>query len=207
MSKYTYEANNPQTRLETYEWDRMWVEKANDVDTHRVLYIGDSISWETRKYATEAMDGKLYFDGYATSKALDNPFFQDNIRIFSKEEKYRSAVVFNNGLHGWHLDDTVKYGEEYEKMISFLLREFEGTPIFLLLTTHVADKHRDARVVVRNGVVRDIANKYRLPVIDIYKISKEQGELLCSDGVHFTKEGYEMLAKELTDALQRGKII
>ena len=203
---YTYEAHNSTTLLEDYEWDRMWIEKANDEKTRRVLYIGDSISCETRKYATVATSCEIYFDNYATSKALDNPFFFDNIRLFAEEEKYRSAVVFNNGLHGWHLDDGSDYAKEYEKMILRLMKEFEGTPIILLLTSHVLDEKRDARVRVRNQKVCELARKYALSVIDFYEPSKKREELLSSDGVHFSKEGYEMLANELVNFLQKGII-
>ena len=199
---YTYEAHNSTTLLEDYEWDRMWIEKANDEKTRRVLYIGDSISCETRKYATVATSCEIYFDNYATSKALDNPFFFDNIRLFSEEEKYRSAVVFNNGLHGWHLDDETDYSREYKKMICFLMKEFEGTPLVLLLTTHVAHEERDARVRVRNRVVCELAEKYGLSVIDLYTVTKEHSEFLGNDGVHFSKEGCQLLSDVLVKQIK-----
>ena len=106
-------------------------------------------------------------------------------------------VLFNNGLHGWHLDDETDYAKEYEKMICFLLKEFEGTPILLLLTTHVTNKERDVRVQVRNRIVCELAEKYSLPTIDLYTLTKEHEELIGNDGVHLTKEGYEILAGTL----------
>ena len=58
-------------------------------------------------------------------------------------------------------------------MIRFLLSEFDGTPLVLILTTHVADPERDARVCVRNRIVCELARKYGLPVIDFYKPTNE----------------------------------
>ena len=107
--------------------------------------------------------------------------------------------MFNNGLHGWHLDDATDYAKEYEKMLCFLLKEFEGTPIVLLLTTHVANEERDARVRARNRVVCELAEKYGLSVIDLYTVTKEHSELLGNDGVHFSKEGWQLLADVLVE--------
>lgn len=202
MSEFTYEAENRATPLETYEWDNVWWEHANTSGTPRVLYIGDSISCGTRKKATEVAQNKIFFDGFGTSKGLDNPYFSDSIRMFAKQQGERAAVLFNNGLHGWHLDDVTEYGAYYENMIHFLLKEFENTPLFLVLTTHVANPERDARVVVRNRVVLEIAKKYGLPTIDLYAIVKEHHDLF-TDGVHLNAEGYDLLAKALVENVSK----
>ena len=198
MSDFTYEAETCETPLETYEWDNVWWEHADVDGIARVLYIGDSISCGTRKRATEAAGNKIFFDGFGTSKALDNPYFEEAVRIFAKQQGERAAILFNNGLHGWHLNDETEYGEYYEKKINFLLNEFQNTPLFLVLTTHVADPERDARVVARNRVVLELAKKYRLPTIDLYAITKEHDGLF-TDGVHLIGEGYDMLARELVE--------
>ncbi len=197
MNNFTYQQENNEKKLETYEWDNVWWEHADKGDLPRVLYIGDSISCATRRIATETANGKIYFDGFGTSKALDNPYFADSVRTFARQQGERRAIFFNNGLHGWHLDDKTDYAREYEKMIRFLTDEFKGTPLVLLLTTSVADPERDKRVTERNRVVSELASKYSLSVIDLYSITKSDSELLSSDGVHLTPEGYQLLADEL----------
>lgn len=199
MSNYTYEFDNYSQRLETYEWDNVWWECANTKDAVRVLYIGDSISCATRRVATEAAEKMVLFDGFGTSKALDNPYYTDTLHLFAQQQGKREVVLFNNGLHGWHLDDETDYAKEYEKMLCFLLKEFEGTPIVLLLTTHVANEERDARVRARNRVVCKLAEKYGLLMIDFYTVTKQHSELLSSDGVHFSKEGLQLLADVLVE--------
>lgn len=87
-------------------------------------------------------------------------------------------------------------------MIRFLLSEFDGTPLVLILTTHVADPERDLRVKARNNVVLALAKKYGLPVIDFYKPTNENPHLLSSDGVHLSREGYELLANELVECVR-----
>ena len=42
--KDTYEAKNAENALETYEWDDVWFDRAEDSSLPRVLILGDSIS-------------------------------------------------------------------------------------------------------------------------------------------------------------------
>ncbi len=201
MSDFTYAFEDRKTNLETYEWDNVWWEHAGTTDTPRVLYIGDSISCATRRHATEISGNTLFFDGFGTSKAVDNPYFAASLHLFAAQERERAVILFNNGLHGWHMDDEGAYREHYEALVQFLLKEFDGTPVVLLLTTAVADAERDARVVVRNRVVSSLAKTYGLPVLDLYSLTDAHRDLLSPDGVHLTQEGYRLLAKTLVDGV------
>ena len=197
MSDFTYEFNNRSQSLEKFEWDNVWWEQADVTGVPRVLYIGDSISCATRRVATAAAKGKIFFDGFGTSKAVDNPYFPESIRLFAQQQGEREVILFNNGLHGWHLDDDTEYIQYYEKLIKFLLSEFSATPIVLLLTTAIADEKRNARVIKRNDAVVKLAAAYNLPVVDFYSVVNEHRELLSSDGVHLIPEGYTLLASAL----------
>lgn len=197
MSRFTYELENRAEKLETYEWDNTWIEHANRDDIDRVLYIGDSISCGTRGEATRLSGGKYYFDGLGTSKAIDNPYFFETISLFAHQQRSRKLVLFNNGLHGGHLDGEA-YFLYYEKMVQFLIKEFPDTKIALLLSTFINRPEETLNSVkVRNEKVLALAEKYQLPVIDLFKVAEENKDKLSQDGVHFTKEGYEKLAKEI----------
>ena len=197
MSQFTYEYTDRTDKLETYEWDNVWWEHARTNGVPRVLYVGDSISCGTRPQLNEIAQGQIFFDGFGTSKAVDNPYFADSLRLFTAQQGERAVILFNNGLHGFHLEDSTEYAAGYEKLVTFLLEEFPETPIFLLLSTHVANPDRDARVVARNHAVEAIAEKYRLPVVDLYTLTRDNAHLLLADGVHLTPEGYRLLAEEL----------
>ena len=185
---------------EPYEWDNTWIEHADDSNRKRVLYIGDSISCGTRHIATNLTDCRILFDGFGTSKALDNPYFEDMLRLFAAQESRRDAVLFNNGLHGFHLDDKTEYRNDYEKMVQFLLSEFRNNTVFILLTTHVADEAQNKRVILRNLAATEVAKKYHLPTIDLYSVSAAMPDQL-TDGVHFTQSGYQALAQTILNAL------
>ena len=202
MSQYSYEFATQNTVLETYEWDNVWWEQANRNDLPRALYIGDSISCATRKKATAASEEKILFDGFGTSKALDNPFLLDSIRIFAKQQKYRNVVLFNNGLHGWHLNEDEQYSNYYENAVKFLIDEFKDTPIAIVLTTSVSDAQREQRVKRRNEIAAKIADKYGLSIIDLYSVSVKFSELRTNDGVHYDSEGYIKFAERIVADLK-----
>ena len=196
MSDFTYEYNSASSPLETYEWDNNWLERCN-TDAPRVLYVGDSISCATRKALNRQAAGKLLFDGFGTSKALDNPYFTPSVKLWAAQQPGgRKFVLFNNGLHGWHLDDA-EYAAAYDSFVEFLTTEFSDSQTVILLTTHVRDASRDERVVRRNREVQAIAERRGLPVVDLYSITKANPSLLSPDGVHLLPEGYDLLAEAI----------
>ena len=202
MSNFTYEFSDQHEKLEKDEWDNVWWDNAKSPGLTRVLYIGDSISCGTRRIATEVANGALYFDGFGTSKAIDNPYFPDSLRLFAKQQGERSIIIFNNGLHGWHINDTTEYPSLYEKMVKFILSEFPDVPLAIVLTTSVANEEREARVKKRSEEARKTANAYGLPVIDLYSVSVEVSEFRKSDGVHFSNEGYTAFANRIVNDVQ-----
>ena len=202
MSEFTYEFENHEAKLETYEWDNIWWEHADTEGVPRVLYIGDSISCGTRRVATEVAEEKIFFDGLGTSKGIDNPYFSDTVRMFASQQKERAAIAFNNGLHGWHLEDATEYKAYYEQMVQFLMREFPESPLLLVLTTHVQNPERAARVMVRNKAVLELAEKYGLKTVDLYSITKQNDAFFSKDGVHLLPEGYRALAECLVKSVK-----
>lgn len=195
MNEYTFEFEERKEKLETWEWDRVMINHTEDEQGKRLLYIGDSISCGIREVAKEK--NGIYFDGFGTSKALDNPFFKPSLSLFARQQRRRDVVLFNNGLHGWHLEDKTEYKEYFEDFVKYLLDEFKETPLYIVLTTYYSNEKRVNRVVARNEVALEIAKEYELPVIDLYTVSINNKDLLSEDGVHFTKEGYEKLTEEI----------
>lgn len=200
MSKFTYEEKNTESIYETYEWDNVWIEHANEADRKRVLYIGDSISCGIRHQATAAANEEILFDGFGTSKGLDNPYFKDALSIFHKQLPKESAILFNNGLHGWHLSEE-EYEKLFDEMVSFILASF-NKKLYLLLTTYITDEERNKRVKLRNEAVKRVAEKYSLPVIDLYSVTEENKDKLTEDGVHPTEELYKRLAAVILEKIE-----
>ena len=203
MDNFTYENNDRVTPLETYEWDNVWIQRTDDKKSPRVLYIGDSISCALRVFGNGVTKEEILIDSFGTSKAIDNANFWDALRLFSLQEGHRDIVLFNNGLHGWHLDDEKDYPAYYERMLCKILDEFKDSKVVIVLTTAVAKEERHERVKVRNGFVKAIAVKYGLDIIDLYEISSENMDLLGDDGVHFTADGYQKISEYLVDEIRK----
>lgn len=182
--------------LETYEWDSPWWEHMENPTSPRAAIIGDSISNGTRPKLNEISGEKLLFDGFHTSKALDNPFFAASLELFFSQTRRTDMILFNNGLHGWHLDEA-GYEKHYREMLEFLLKK--EVPVFILLTTFLpSDPDRNTVVRKRNGIALKLAEEYGLKVIDLYNVSEKlPAEQYCGDGVHFRDAGYIALAKEI----------
>ena len=189
--------------FESYEWDNTWIEKSNETSVKRVLYIGDSISCGTRTALNAISDGEILFDGFGTSKALDNPYYFPSLSLFARQESSRNAVIFNNGLHGWHLDEQ-EYSKLYNEFLDKLINEFPGTLIIPVLTTFVTNKdyHND-RVINRNIIAKELAASKKLPIIDLYTVSEQNDNLKINDGVHFTEAGYKVLANAVLCELKK----
>ncbi len=205
MSSFTYEEKNTASPLESFEWDNVWLHKLFDINHKRVLYIGDSISCGIRTHCWKAKKEDVYFDNFGTSKALDNPYFYEGLLHFARQEGRRDAILLNNGLHGWHLDDE-QYKKYYGKMIDFLKENFKDTPIILLLTTGIVPPQlpeRIQRVLSRNNVVLELSKEYNLPTVDLYATSVKCADLHTGDGVHFTEEGNDVLADSLIKELNK----
>ena len=197
MSDFTYETENRMNKYETYEWDNIWIEHANETECKRVAYIGDSISVGTRRIAAARTNKEILFDGFGTSKALDNPYFKDSIRLFFKQLPNVDTVLFNNGLHGWHLNDETEYEALYDEMIKFILGEIKDAKLYMLLTTAVIDKDDNDRVKLRSVAAREVAAKYSIPVIDLYDITSANINEISPDGIHPTEPLYEKIADEI----------
>lgn len=189
--------------LETYEWDSTWIEQSNNNTSKRVLYIGDSISCGTRTLANKISNGEILFDGFGTSKSLDNPYYFDSLLLFTKQVNNRDAVIFNNGLHGWHLSED-EYERLYEEFLDKLLNQFRDVPVIPVLTTFATNEmYHNNRVIVRNEIVRKMATAKNLDIIDLYTVSEKNKNLLCDDGVHFVDDGYKLLAEEVLNILKK----
>lgn len=196
----TYSTTYTRDKYERWEWDNTRIIYANDDTRTRVLYIGDSISWGIRDVATPYCDEKILFDSFATSRSIDNPTFGDALKVFASQQPNRKAILFNNGLHGWHLEDYNEFGYHYENMVKFLLKEF-NEPVIIVLCTTLSRESGEQRIQVRNKITLEIAKKYNLPIIDLFSVSMQNKDKI-SDGIHYTDKGYTIFADTILNRLK-----
>ena len=200
--RFTYETAERSSPLETYEWDSIWFEHADDFVKKRVLIIGDSISCGYRSFVNKRLGGKLYADGIGTSKAPDNPAYIALIEYVLSQRSDYSLVQFNFGLHGWHLDDG-GYAASVLKIARYLKNKLPQAALAAALTPPVKNPEnfseegeRTPIILRRNAALRLAAEKTGAHVLDLYSVLKDKGALCRDDGVHQTDAGYDLLAAE-----------
>ena len=197
----TYENGDRHEVLEQKEWIQTWIDEATDGETPRIWLIGDSIFVGITHAMPAVTEGKVLVDSLCSSMGADNPHYRAAVTLFADMEQTRRVIVLNNGLHGWHLDDETAYPAAYDALVGWLRERFPHTPLYISLTTDVADDHRE-RVLRRNEAAKVIAAKYGCPVIDMYTVSQQQVEHRSDDGVHFTATGSEAFCRTLLAAVQ-----
>lgn len=200
MSDFTFEYRESKgdclNIYEKYEWDNIWIEYANTANKRRIAYIGDSISCGIRELITKRTNEEILCDGFGTSKAVDNPFFEKGIELFAAQLPEVTDIIFNNGLHGWHLSED-EFERYYDAKVAFMKRKFSSARLFIVLTTALLDKKKNERVILRNEAALRVAKKYNLPVIDLYSITLANPDKYLNDGIHLKNELYETLADEI----------
>ena len=199
--EFTYQPKNT-NQLERYEWDNLWFDNAPDMTTDRVVVIGDSISCGYRNKINEIANGRYFVDGIGTSKGVDNPSFPALIDYFMAQTKNVKVISINNGLHGWHLNED-EYEVHFTKLVDYISNKFEGVKLIMVTTTptfhyEYAEDYPDNldRITERNKRALKIAEKYNMTVCDLFAVVIDKPEAYLPGGVHFTPDGYKILAEE-----------
>ena len=187
--------------LEITEWTNLWYEHAPDGETPRVLLIGDSISMGYRHLVEENLNGKYHVTCISTSKSLDNPYLLREIALLTEQDDMPYAIVhFNNGAHGGHLTPDM-YEHYYDRFIRTLKGMFPDAKFIMATTTHMMDEAYNNSSLVRNERARKLAEKYNLIIDDLYPFGAETPSLHCEDRIHFTDEGWKVLADAVTKSI------
>lgn len=188
---------------EAKEWTRLWYDEAPDRETPRVMLIGDSITAGYTQPVNQHLQGALRADSIAGSKALDHPFYNEEIDLFARQFGFDYRLIhFNNGLHGFHLS-AQEYGRLYEQKVIWLLERFPGARLTLATSTAVnvcgpektLHPEKNPVVLARNEKVWAIAEKYHLSVDDLYSAMLDKPQWRTEDGYHYNAEGTDAQGK------------
>jgi lysophospholipase L1-like esterase len=192
--------------LEKYEWSDMWWDEP-DEKGRRILLVGDSITRSYRQPLKDLAGDGLYIDMFATSRAVDNPTYIRELSCMMSNSFAYKIIHLNNGLHGFH-QSIETYAEWYECLINFFLAASGNAALILALSTPVTIPgspqqygEKNDIVLERNEAVRRLAEKYRLPLDDLYTAADNNKKVKSEDGIHFTGEGCRLLAGQVFKAL------
>ncbi len=196
---------------EYVEWLNFWFDKANEKRNDRILLIGDSIARDYRGPLASLTN--LPVDFFATTAAMDDKMFWKTLDLFLEYEDYRwQKAHIQIGVHSidgmfWAKRnvDLLEYEKTYERLVC-TIREI--VPDLTIATTTKVVNSKDLssidayvteEIKKRNEIAVRIAEKYGLPVNDLFK---KMYNWPHRDKVHFTLEGRNQMAEYVAAAMK-----
>lgn len=199
MAHYETFELNASVPLETYEWDDIWFDHATDAQRNRVVVFGDSISVNYRFSLIENLRGEFCVDNYGTSKAADNPFLKEMIRMILNQQKH-DVICFSTG-HGTH-QSPEEYEQNTEKLVCWLLEEYPRKQMIILGRIFSSYPPKEVSCKQRNDSLARIAKKYNLPFVDLHELTINKPELLKEDKVHLNDMGQKIVAERIAATIR-----
>lgn len=182
-----------------------------------VLIIGDSISIGYTPFVEKALAPDIMVthnpgNGGSTRRGLDS------LEVWLKNKKW-DLITFNFGLHDMvYWDEQKKHDavngkitvplEEYRNNLEVIVKRLKkSTKVLLFVNTTVVPENSSGRKVEDpakyNEVALEVMKKNKIPVIDLYSASQViHPKTSKPANVHYSPEGYELLAAELIKAIK-----
>lgn len=205
--------------LENIEWTRVWRERVNE-SFPRVLIIGDSIMDGSKLHISRELSDCAAVSVLVTSKALDNPYYWQELSLLLEQEGATYTVIyFNNGLHTGGMTPK-EYAAQYRSTILRLREAVPDATLILGLSTPVAKpvaspaaadapitpimQYTDADRTVRafNAAVSALGKEWHLPVFDAYACVDGNAACRTLDGYHYTEDGYLHLSRSIAKTIR-----
>ena len=160
----------------------------------RVMLIGDSITLGYGNVVCrELKKCGIHTAWLCTSKSIDNPSLRKEIE-YAMSEYPIDLIHFNNGLHGWHLNENT-YADALEDMLMWLKETYSNTKLIFASTTQsTRNAYEHEQIKKRNQKALEIVERQKICVDPLAETADTCSEFL-TDGVHYQEDGYEILGK------------
>ena len=206
MSNITFDTEGKvKTSKEDIEWLRIWCEETND-SLPRVALIGDSITEGYFRLVQKAFEGIARVDYLATSYSVESEIYKSTVKALIDDSDY-AVVHYNYGLHAYSVNED-RYEKGCREMLAYISKRAKtvvGTTTTVLNEDLKTESvHWKDKVRLRNERLLSIAADMGLSVDDLNKVSKDlAGDNRTPDGVHFSENGYQVLAKSVVESIKK----
>ena len=188
----------------------------------KILIIGDSISIGYTPYVKEMLgdkacvfhnEGNAEHTGTGLNKIVewigdenwdivqfnwglwDLAYRSDSSKVQGRRDKMNGEITFSADEYAANLDSLIR-----------LIKSLTKAKLLFVSTSYVPEGEAGRFAEdgpIFNAAAFGIMKKHRVPVNDIYELSKEvhKDHSTGSDNVHYTKEGYELLAEKIIEGL------
>jgi len=192
---------------ERIEWCDVWVEDAHKPRTPRVLLVGDSIVRGYYAGVAERLRGDAWLARFTTSAFVGDPIFLQQLDWLLGAYSF-DVIHFNNGLHGSGYTEE-EYAAGLSAVLDHIARRQPEAKLVLVTSTPRRDPkdlarttEANARVEVRNRILREHAEARRLPVNDQYGLVIDHPAYHSKDGTHFAPGGKEKQAEQVAASVR-----
>jgi hypothetical protein len=208
-SNLAVESNTAPAR-ESIEWCDVWISHANETNLPRVLLIGDSIAREYYPEVEKRLAGKAFVARLATSRFAADPVLLKEIELVLDQARF-DVIHFNNGMHGWQHSEA-EYREALPKFIKTIRVHAPKAKLIWATTTPLRDEkgvtydtkaeYSDERVAARNAIAAELVAAQKIPFVDLNAAVRGHPEF-HSDNVHFNGRGVQVLAAQVSEAVEK----
>ena len=186
----------------------------------RVLLIGDSVSMWYTLPVRKLLEGKANVHRPPVN-------CHSSRQVLSELDSYLGdkpwdVIYFNCGGHDISHRNEKGYApppegkitvplDEYKANLRAIVKRLQQTGANLVWATttpmsesYLAKGHRRQHdLLAYNAAAAEIMTEAGIPIDNLYTLTKSDAEKLLRDGVHFTTEGSEVLAKSAADSIQK----
>lgn len=184
-----------------------WDFVRDDPSLPRVLLVGDSVSRGYTQAARRALAGKANVHRApancgGTAAGLKN--IDAWLASAGGNERW-DVIHFNFGIHDRNTTPS-DYVARLEQLVERMRRT--GARLIWASTTPIPDNPATGQtalsIVERNAAAADLMQKLGVPIDDLFaQISPHLAEVQPPLDVHFKAEGYELLGRQVADAILR----
>jgi hypothetical protein len=194
---------------ESIEWCDIWISHGNETNLPRVLLIGDSIARDYYPHVEKQLAGKAFVARLATSRFVADPVLLKEIELVLDQATF-DVIHFNNGMHGWQYTEE-DYRKALPKFIKTIRAHAPKARLIWANTTPLRDgkgvtydtkaEYSNERIAARNAIAGQIVASQKIPVVDLNAAVRGHPDL-HGDNVHFNRRGVQMLAAEVSAAIE-----
>ena len=195
---------------ESIEWCDIWISGANQTNLPRVLLIGDSIARDYYPGVEKLLAGKAFVARLATSRFVADAVLLKEIELVLNDAQF-DVVVFNNGMHGWQHSEA-EYQKAFPKLIKTIHANAPNAKLIWATTTPLRDgkgvtydtktEYSDERITARNNLAAEEVTSRKIAAVDLNAAVRGHPEF-HSDNVHFNAQGIQILAAQVSSAIEK----
>ena len=187
---------------ENIEWSISYSFNATDKTTPRVLLIGDSICNGYQGKVREKLSDRANITFWASSKCVTDPDYFRELEFILDGGEF-AFISFNNGLHSLSTDLS-EWEIAYDAAVRFIMAKKPTSKLVLTLSTSLNDKAKTERSKKLNGIVTELAKKYKLEIIDLFTPTDSlDKDTEMADVYHFKAPTVGMQAEIIVSTIDR----